>query len=339
MLDRLDQVLWFLERHRVAVLGFVATAIAVSVVGLLLRDGGHNSTSPRAVPAGTVAVVGSQPITRATFDHWVAVYHRSGVGGASPSASATNTAVMQILVAGSWTRQEAARRNVAVTAAQLNQAIQTTYSQAKAQGVSRARVLQQVGGTEGDLRWETLVSLLGRALEVKAAQTAKPVTTAQIAAQYQAEPQRWAHPSRRTLQIILSGDQQTSAKALAALRAGTSWAAAAKKYATSSTAGTMLRNVKPATHDASFERVVFAAPIGRLEGPAQVGSGWIVFKVLSSTPLPATSLATATPRLRSEVTAQAQGRAVSAYLAGFRSSWKRQTRCLPTLRDATVCGT
>ncbi|MCW2966428.1 MAG: hypothetical protein JWM71_200, partial [Solirubrobacteraceae bacterium] len=176
------------------------------------------------------------------------------------------------------------------------------------------------------------------ALEIKAANTAAPVTAAAIAAQYRAEPQRWAHPSQRDLQIILSGDQATSAKALAALRAGSTWSATAKRYATSSTASTTLRNVKPGTHDAAFERAVFGVPVGQLEGPTQVGSGWIVFKVSKSTPLAPKSLAAATTQLKSELTAQAQSKAVSSYLAGFRSTWKKQTRCAPAQHDATVCG-
>jgi peptidyl-prolyl cis-trans isomerase D len=172
------------------------------------------------------------------------------------------------------------------------------------------------------------------------AKAAKPVTADQIAAQYSAEAVRWAHPTRRDVQVVLTASQSAAAKALSALRAGQGWAAVSRQYGSSqlSSTKTLLTKIHPGTHDAAFERAVFAAPVGRLSGPALVGSGWIVFKVLSSTPLAPTSLQAATPILRSELTATTQNSAVAAYLKSFRTSWRSRTRCAAYLRDAAVCG-
>lgn len=88
--------------------------------------------------------------------------------------------------------------------------------------MAAAQVLQQMGGSESDLRWETQASLLGQGLQARAAKAALPVSQAAIAAQYRAEPQRWAHPSRRDLQVSLTPDATTAAQARQALRSGTS---------------------------------------------------------------------------------------------------------------------
>lgn len=336
MVDGFDRVLAALQRHRAAVLGFSGAVIVLVGVAFALRDGG---SSRAALPAGTVALVGDRTISQTTFDHWAGVYRRSGAGGANPTPALVTKAVLQILVAASWTEQEAARLNVSVTNAQVAAVLKQDYATAKAQGVTKARMLQQVGGSENDLRWEVQMSLLGQALQTRAANAAKPATGSAIAARYAAEPERWAKPSRRDLEIILTTDSTTAAKALVALRAGASFSAVAKRYDRSNVRNpaATLTNVRPGTRDPAFERAVFAATVGRLTGPTQVGSGWIVFRVKRSTPLAAIPLSRATGTLRSELTAAAQSTAVGDYLRRFRAAWRARTRCARAVADTKVC--
>jgi len=336
VLDFLDRILFWLEGHRPVALG-VAGAAVLAGVAVLVFGGGDGKPE---LPAGAVAVVGDQPITRATFDHWTAVYRRSGVGGTNPSATQTDHAVMQILVAASWTAQEAARLHLTVSDQQVEQAVNATFSQAKAQGVTQATVLKQVGGSKDDLRWEERASLLGQALEQHASRQARPVTQADIAKQYAAEPGRWAHATKRDVQVLLAADQPAAGKALAALKAGDGWAAVAKAYGNKQLKNpqTTLRGATPGVRDTALERAIFAAPVKQFSGPTQVTSGWIVYEVLSSTPIAPIPLSTASKTLRSELTAERQGHAVSDYLTSFRRSWRARTRCLPAVADPTVCG-
>ncbi|MDX6665628.1 MAG: foldase protein PrsA [Solirubrobacteraceae bacterium] len=324
MLDRLDRLLWFLQRRRMLVLGFAGTLIVAVAIGFVVRGSDDKPTAK--VPSDAVATVGSQRISRATFDHWIGVYRRSGVGGTQPTTKQANTAVLRILVAASWTEQEAAAKGLKVSDTQVAQAVAQVFSTASKQGVTKANVLKQVGGTEADLSWEERSTLLGQALQTNAAKAAKPVTAAAIAAQYAAEPSRWAHPSRRNVEVALTADAANGTKAKTAMAAG-------KKVTGLQT----LKRIVPGARNASFERAVFAAPVGKLVGPVPVGSGYMVFRVLRSTPMAARSLKSATPVLRSELTAVAQQQAVSDYLTAFRKSWRAKTTCAATLRDTTIC--
>jgi parvulin-like peptidyl-prolyl isomerase len=324
MLDRFDRLLALLQRRRTLVLAFAGTLVVLTTLGFVLRGGDDKPSD--AVPAGAVATVGDQTISRSTFDHWLGVYRRSGVGGAKPTAAAANTAVLRILVAASWTEQEAAKLGVEVSDAQVDQSVQAVFSTAKAQGISRAAVLQQVGGTEADLRWEQRSTLLGQGLQNRAAEAAAAPTAAEIAAQYEAEPERWAKPSRRDVRLALAADRATAGRARATLAAGKSVAGVRT-----------LTGIVPARRNAEFERAVFGAPVHEVVGPVPVGAGFMVFEVLRSTPLPARPLAKATPTLRSELTALAQQSAVAAYLTSFRRSWRARTTCATALRDKAIC--
>lgn len=338
MLDFLDRILWALQRHRRLTLALSVAVVALVGAGFALRGGGAPEAEP--LPGGAVAIVGERAISQAEVDRWSAVYRRSGVAGAEPTPEDVTKAVMRTLVAASWTEQEAAARRVSVPDTEITKLIEENYAAAEKRGVSKAQLLEQTGSTEADLRWQLRISLLAQRLQGAAVAAADAPTEEAVAARYEDEPERWAEPSRRDLQVILLTDEKAAGAALTALRSGRSFAAVAKEYGNpgQGPGATTLRDVRPGRRDPAFERAVLAAPVGRLGGPARVTSGWIVFRVTSSTPLPAIPLAKARKTLTGELTARAQAAAAEAFAADFRSRWRGRTRCAEAVFDDGICG-
>jgi parvulin-like peptidyl-prolyl isomerase len=316
-----------------AVALLVAAVIALAVV---LLTGGDDKTK---IPANAVALVGDQPITSASLTHWQSIYaHAAAASNSKPTAAQARKAAFELLAGFAWVEQEADRQNVNVTKSQLDQAMTALFAQY--QGASKQQVLSQMGASEADLRTQQRVALLATALQNKVAKTAKAPSAQQIQAAYDAEPERWAHPSKRDIRVVVTSSSQSAQAAAAALSSGKSFTAVNRQYSNSSSlasSGGAVKNLKPGTSDPALERAVFKAQTGRLVGPIQTPDGWVVFKVQRVTPLADQSLAQATSAIRSELTSTAQGKTVNRYLDSMRSYWHARTHCSSAISDKTYC--
>jgi parvulin-like peptidyl-prolyl isomerase len=326
-----------LERVHPAVGGAVLVAAIVAAVIVLATRG---DDKPK-IPASAVAVVGSAPIAKAAVDHWQAVYTRASSGSsgsAKPTTAQARRAAFELLAGFAWIEQEAQRQHVTVPTTQVDQAVQRVFAQYK--GYTKQQVLTALGSTEADLRRQQRVALLASALQAKAARRAPAPTGAAIQGAYNTDAERWAHPSQRDVRVVLAADQKSAAAAVAALRSGSSFATVNTKYSTStqlSQAGGALKGLKPGANEAAFERAVFGAPAGQLEGPVRVNNGWLVFQVQKITPLPAQTLQAATKGIRAELLAVAQGKVVTAYLRELRTYWRAHTTCVASVKASQYC--
>lgn len=336
MLDLLDRVAWWARQHAWLLGGVIVALLVAAGVLALVRGGGGGTTAK--VPAGSVVSVDGTPITRATLAHWTAVYQRSSATGTKLTAPQASQAALRLLIGTAWVEQEAARKDVKVSAPQVTTAVNQLY--AKSTGMTKAQVLAQLGGTEADLRWEMRASLTTEALQSKAMKAAKAPTAAQIQAAYTAEPERWAHPTTRDISVVETTTKAKAAAAAAALKSGGSYADVNTTYSSSSQltqAKGVLTKLTPGSNDPAFERAIFSAPVNTQTGPVQVSGGWIVFTVKRSTPLAAKTLSAATAGITKDLTSTAQNAAVDAYLKTMRAYWHPRTQCIASVRVADYC--
>ena len=332
--DSADRLLWWLDAHRRAILAALA-AVVVVVGAVLLLTGGHDAP---AIPSSAVAVVDSTPVSAASLNHWEAAYRRAGTGSAQPTVAQARKAAFQLLVLSAWLEQEARRQGVTVTSGQVDQGVRAAFAQYK--GATKQQVLTQLGTTEPDLRVQERVALLSSALEAKVRKGVPAPTAEAIANAYRTEPARWAHPSKRDVRVVLTADSASATAAAQALRSGTSFSAVSTQYSTDAQLakdGGVLKGLQPGTNEPAFERAIFSAPRGKLQGPVELKRGWAVFKVQQIAALPDRSLATATPVIRKDLAAEAQQKAVDAYLTSMRARWRAQTQCVASVRDQQYC--
>ncbi len=337
ILDAADAAYWWLKTHVAA-----AAAIAVAIVALLvvgfLATGGDDAP---AVPAGAVALVGDTPIEQAELTRWEGIYTKAVAGQSQPTEAETRKQAFELLAGSAWITAEAERQDVEVTPAQVTKAIDDYFSQSGASTPDkRNQLLAQLGVDEADLRFQQRISLLSGALREKAVKAVQAPSADAIKAAYERDPQRWATPSKRDLRLVLAPDEAKAKQARAALEGGQSFAKVVEQFASDAalvSAKGVVKDLQPGTSDATFERAVFGAPQGALQGPVKTAGGWLVFQVQKVTPLPAQGLEQATKAIRANLLATAQNAATERFLKDLRARWKARTTCTALVAGTDFC--
>lgn len=334
VLDAADRVAWWLREH-LAVLAVLVLAIVALAFFALRSDGDSDG-----VPDGAVARVGSAQITEEELQHWQEVYAASATasGSAAPSTEQARTAAFGVLVGAVWVLQEAKDQDVEVSDADIQTSIDGYFQQTGATGSQdRAAIQKQLGTTEADMRFQQKVALLATKLQQRATDKVAAPTDAEIRKTYEAEPGRWATPSERDVEVIITADKAKAEQAKAALDQGDSFDAVDKKFSASPGNG-KLEKVKNGENGDVIDRAVFSAPVDQVSGPVDTGAGFLVFRVTESTPLPQQSLEQATEAISANLEAAAKGKAATAYVKGLRDRWQRRTTCAAAVEVAEFCG-
>lgn len=337
VLDVADDAAWWLRKNpRFS----IPMALAVVAAFVVVAVSGGGSSKP-ALPATAAAIVGDQPIATSTLTHWQTVYTKAASGQATkPTAAQARGAAFSMLAEANWITQEAQRQKVSVSDAELVKAETALFAQYKGTA-TKAQVLQQLGLSPGDLRFQTRVSMLTTELQKKVAATVPAPSAAQIKAQYADQPARWAHPSKRDVRMVLTADQKSAAAALAALKSGSSFSTVSTKYtidATLAQNGGVLKGITPGTIASELEAPIFAAAPNAYVGPLKTSSGWVVLKVQKIVPTADQTLAQATPKITQYLKSEAQAAALAKYFASVRARWKAETVCRATVAaDAVHC--
>lgn len=132
------------------------------------------------------------------------------------------------------------------------------------------------------------------------------IPDAELKRMYDAEAAKYHVPETRSVQIVTAPSQARAQAIADQWKAGADWAriqAEAKDAA-----AVQMDNVRQAgIPSVALAKLVFAAPVDGLQGPAQVDTGWVVFKVTLITPPHDTDFAVARQELRDQV---ARGQAV-----------------------------
>lgn len=334
IVDGFDRLAFWVGNHVRLAVAVLAVVVAAGLV-LILSSG---SDSPK-IPKSASAIVDKTPVSNADIAHWQAVYSKARAGTTKPTAAQARKAAFAVLVGAEWVQHEAKRDNVSVTPTQVTAAINALVAQYK--GATKQQVLTALGSTEADLRFQERISLLANALQTKIAKAVPTASSQAVAAAYQAEPARWQHPSERDVRAIVATNATAANAAIAALKSGTAFATVSKKYTTStqlSQSGGVLTKLRPGHNEAAFERALFTAPLGQLEGPITLsGGGSLIFRVQKITKLPDTSLKAATSLIRNELDSIARTKAVDKFLTELHKRWKAKTSCIASIKDSQYC--
>ena len=318
------------------------------------------------VPGDSVADMSGNPITTATFNHWMYVAAKgqasqspgspvivpdppnydkcvATVRKAIPSLASTPTKqlktecgtlftrlrdqVLDFLIRSYWYQADAAKQKIKVTDADVQKAFQTAKAQQFPTDAQFQAYLASSGQTLNDILYSVRVNQIYTKLLAKAGAA---VTGAQIAAYYASHTSQFGKPQTRNIRIVLTKTKAQAEAAKAALAAGGTWQATAAKYSTDASTknkGGLLVGVTKGQQDAALDAASFSAARGVLLGPVQGQFGWYVFEVTGITPGTQQTLAQATPAIKKLLTQQQTTTQQAKVDAAAKKSWLSKTQC------------
>jgi foldase protein PrsA len=341
-------------RYILALGAFFVVAVGVSACG-------------SGVPGNSVADVAGNPISTVAFNHWMYVA-ATGQAAQTPGApvivptdpptfdacvaqvrktlpslaktpssqiradckqlfTSLSSQVMDFLIKAYWYQADAAALHVKVSTAEVTQQFDQDRKQQFPTAAAFQTFLTQTGQTLQDILFRVRVNALFTKLVNRHVST---VTPAQIAAYYAAHMAAYGTPESLNMRMVLTKTQSQAAAAKAALAAGQSWDAVAKKYSTDSSTknkGGLLTGVTKGTEDPALENAAFSAPKGKVMGPVKGQFGYYVFEVNSIKPGHQETLAQATSTIRTALTTSMQNNAQSAVDAHAKKMWMHKTTC------------
>jgi foldase protein PrsA len=352
---------------------------AVLALGAFFALAAGISACGSGVPGNSVADVAGNPITLQAFDHWMYVAAKgnasqSGSGApvivptdppgfanciaqarkeipqvAKESNSQLKSAcsslftslssqVMDFLIRAYWYQADASKQHIHISNAQ----VQKEFNSEKAAQYPTASAFQtflsQSGYTIEDLLYRVRLNLVYQALLAK---YNKPVTDAQISAYYNSHQSQFGTPETRDLRIVLTKTASQASAAKAALAAGQSWNAVAKKYSTDPATrdkGGVMTNVSQGSTDPSLEKAAFSAPVNKVMGPVKGQFGYYVVEVTKITPGTHKSLAQERSLIRQTLVSLQQQSAQTAVDNTAKKNWLSKTKCLGPYAMADCSG-
>jgi foldase protein PrsA len=237
---------------------------------------------------------------------------------------------LQFLISSQWLTQEAAKRKITAS----DKEVQTTFQQQKKQSFPKdadyQKFLQTSGQSETDLLYRVKLSVLTNKLQQSIVKTKATVTPAQISDYYNKNKQRFAQPETRDLEVILATKKPKALAALKAVKSGTKWAAAAKKFSTddaSKSQGGKLPGVTKGQQEKTFDAAIFSAQKGKILGPIKTQFGFYVFRVTKITPAKQQTLAQVTTTIKNLLQSQGQQKALNDFVKDFQKRYKDMTKC------------
>jgi foldase protein PrsA len=334
-------------------------AFFVLAIGLSACGGG--------VPGNSVAVMDGSPITTQTFDHWmyVAAKGQSAQDPGAPVIvpndppnftnciaqvrkqiptlaktpdktvksdcsqlfTSLSSQVMDFLIKAYWYQADAHKLGIKITDAQIQTAFETAKKQEFPTAAQFTSFLKSTGQTMEDILYRVRINQIFTKLE---ARYSKPVTSAQIQAYYTAHVTQFGTPASATLNFVRTKTAASANAAKAALASGQSFKTVAKKYsldAATKNDGGLLTGVTKGEEEAAFSNAIFAAPVGKLEGPVKGQFGYYVFKVSKVKKATQKSLAEVTTQIKQLLTQQQTTAAQTKVDAAAKKNWLKQTKC------------
>jgi foldase protein PrsA len=237
---------------------------------------------------------------------------------------------LQFLISSQWLTQEAAKRKITAS----DKEVQTTFQQQKKQSFPKdadyQKFLQTSGQSETDLLYRVKLSVLTNKLQQSIVKTKATVTDTQVSDYYNKNKQRFAQPETRDLEVILATKKPKAQAALKAVKSGTKWAAAAKKFSTddaSKSQGGKLPGVTKGQQEKTFDAAIFSAPKGKILGPIKTQFGFYVFRVTKITPAKQQTLDQVKTTIKNLLQSQGQQKALNDFVKDFQDRYKKMTKC------------
>src|SRR5215217_7964193 len=243
--------------------------------------------------------------------------------------------VMQFLIQAEWVQQEAAEQDIKVSDKEIEKSLEDQKKQAFPNEKQYKQFLATSGMTEQDILFRVKLDQLQQKLTQKITNDAKKVSDEEVSAYYEKNKKRFAQPERRDLRVVLTKTQAKANQAKRALDSGQSFKKVVKQYSideASKSQGGLLPAVSEGQQEKAFDRAIFDAKKGKLEGPVKTQFGWYVFKVEKVTKASQQTLDQSKDTIKNLLRSQRQKKTLDAWIKQFRQDYKDGTHCADDYR-------
>jgi foldase protein PrsA len=237
---------------------------------------------------------------------------------------------LQFLITSQWLTQEAAKRKISATDAE----VRTTFNQQKKQSFPKEadyqKFLQTSGQTETDLLFRVKLSVLTNKIQQAVVKGKSTVSDAAVQDYYNKNKSRFAQPETRDLQVVLATKRPKALAALKAINSGTPWPKVAKQYSSdtaSKAQGGRLPGVTKGQQEKTFDAAIFSAPKNKVVGPIKTQFGFYVFRVTKITPAKQQSLTQVKTTIKNLLQSQQQQKALNDFVKDWQKRSKDMTTC------------
>jgi foldase protein PrsA len=336
-------------------------AILVVGVGLLGGGGVLGCGDEGGLSDDTVAEVGDSVITESDFeralsarsgrhnpasrDHDACVARKerearaaSEDGGATPARALLErecreeykelkSDVVKDLIEDEWIRQEAEARDIVVTDA----AVQRAIDNAREDGFLAEGALKRSGRTLEQLLPHVRETQLRRKVTEHLTGPAGEVSAKEVVAYYRQNKAELIVQERRTVRLVLTKSRARAGAARAALQGGRDWASVAKDYSlhASRDTGGRVADIRKGPLQTPLVTSVFEARKGQLTGPIKADeSSWAVLVVERIKPAFQATLERARDDIKEFLVSTRRREALAAFTRRYRG----KTTCAPGFR-------
>jgi foldase protein PrsA len=241
------------------------------------------------------------------------------------------TTTMELLLAEEWIRQEAKAQGIDLTNVEVERQFEDYMRRAGASKKAEYRTfLENSDQTREDVLTDIRNDQLKNALADKIMSRAKPVTDADVERYYAEHRDELRRPETRDIDVVLAKNEAHANAAMRALRDGTSWKQAAKRWSiddASKKNGGRLERVAPGEQDDDLEKAAFEADEGSLEGPVEAQFGWYVFEVAAIHPPEGPKLEEARAEIRKRIREERRQKELDAFNERFGKKYEAMTVC------------
>jgi len=250
-------------------------------------------------------------------------------------------AAVGLLVEAIWFQGEAADRHIKIKQSAVVKAWNTQRKQEFSTTKKLDDFLSESGYTVADLEYIERLNLIQQAIVKEVEDKAGKASPAEVAAYYKKNIAQYTQPARRNIELVLAQTAATAATAKSLLAGGASFATVAKKYSidpTTKANGGVEDGVEQGEQTPAFSAAIFAAPVGKLEGPVKTAFGYYVFEVTSATAKTVEPFKTVKAAIKLQLVEAKQNAALDSLRTSFTKKWRARTTCAPGYLDSTVCG-
>jgi foldase protein PrsA len=245
------------------------------------------------------------------------------------------TEVMQFLIQAEWMQQEAEEQGIEVKDAELKKALEDQKKQAFQTDKQYKEYLASSGMSEEDVLFRVRLNQLQEKLVKKVTEDSKKVSDEDIEKYYEKNKKRFAQPERRDLRVVLTKTEAKAQQAKRALDSGQSFKKVVKQYSideASKSQNGLLPAVSEGQQEKAFDKAIFSAKKGEVEGPVKTQFGWYVFEVEKVTKASQQTLEQSKDTIRNLLRSQREQKALDAFVKDFREDYKDETDCADDYR-------
>ncbi|MDE3070139.1 MAG: peptidyl-prolyl cis-trans isomerase [Acidobacteriota bacterium] len=325
-----------------AVVSVNGTAITKATFNHWLGIAAASSSSPEGAKPASRPPAPEPPAYTACIAHLQATAPKPAKGKVAPSAAqyksqceqqytAYKQEVLSFLISSQWVLSEASEQGVSVSQTEVKKRFDTLKGQQFPKESAFKEFLARTGESEEDLLLRVRLQLLASKIQEKVTKNAKKKPSkAEVRKYYDEHTAQFGKPESRNLQIILTKTEAAAKQAKSEVQSGKSFASVAKSVSIdplSKTNGGTLSEVTKGQEEKALSEAVFAAKVGVLSGPVKTPFGYYIFNVTKILPSSQQPLAAAEATISAQISSQAQQKALSTFVTGFKKKWTERTEC------------